>query len=59
MHGELIAWFYEATLTATDPVPRLETGVELMRVPPDGLDHPDLSTWHAPILARWVATRRS
>ncbi len=47
--GRLIAWFWAAPL---DDVPiRLEAGVEAVRLPADELDHPDLSSWHAPVLA--------
>lgn len=47
--GQLIAWFWEGTLTG--PVEAREPGVSLVYLLPTELDHPDLSTWHRPILA--------
>ena len=52
--GALVAWFYAAEVGALEP--RLERGVELVRLPADGLDHPDLSSWHRPLLEAFIRT---
>ena len=52
--GALIAWFYVGD---GDLEPTLESGVELVRLPPGRLDHPDLSTWHRPVLETWISRR--
>ncbi len=49
--GRLIAWFWIGRLGPDDPAPTLEDGVECARLLPSELGHPDLSSWHAPILA--------
>ncbi len=50
----LVAWFYAADVGALEP--RLERGVDLVRLPADGLDHPDLSSWHRPLLEAFTRT---
>jgi 8-oxo-dGTP pyrophosphatase MutT (NUDIX family) len=53
--GRLIAWFYAGRLDPGEPAPRLEPDVVLVRLTRDELDHPDVSTWHLPVLRWWDA----